>query len=426
MLDPRTETAIRDAVDAGFDGQTAFTAAVVASPSVRGREQPAQDLMAAGMRERGLPVDAWRIDVDEIRHLPGFSPVTVSYEQATTVVGAWRAPDPRGRSLILNGHIDVVPTGPEEMWAIPPFEPRVADGWMYGRGAGDMKAGLCSTLFAFDAIRRAGLRPTGDIYFQSVIEEECTGNGALAGLARGYRADAALIPEPMGERFIRAQVGVIWFQVRLRGFPVHAAYATTGANAIESAYALFPALHAMTEEWNARCAKLEHFGHLKHPINLNIGKIAGGDWASSVPAWCSFDVRIATYPGQDMAQARREIETVLRDASRAIPFLANSPPEIVWNGFQAEGYVLQGGEAAEAVLDGAHRSVFGEELAPMTCTGTTDARFFGLYAGIPALVYGPKAENIHGFDERVDLESLRRTTQASALFIAEWCGVERA
>ncbi|MGE0718754.1 MAG: ArgE/DapE family deacylase [Alphaproteobacteria bacterium] len=426
MLDSTIQTALRDAVDNGFDEQLAFTQEIVRSPSIRGAEQPAQDLMAAAMRERGLPVDAWHIDVDTLRHLPGFSPVTVSYDHATTVVGAWRAPDPRGRSLILNGHIDVVPTGPEGMWALPPFEPKIEDGWMHGRGAGDMKAGLCSTLFAFDAIRRAGLRPTGDIYFQSVIEEECTGNGALACLARGYRADAALIPEPLGDCLLRAQVGVIWFQVKLRGFPVHAAYATTGANAIESAYALFPALHAMAEEWNARRSSVPHFGHLHHPINLNIGKIAGGDWASSVPAWCTFDVRVATYPGQDLAEARREIETRLRDASRNIPFLANSPPEIVWNGFQAEGYVLENAAEAEGTLDAAHRAVFSADLDRITCTGTTDARFFGLYAGIPGLVYGPKAENVHGFDERVDLESLRRTTQAMTLFVAEWCGVEKA
>ncbi len=425
MLDQTLGAAIRDAVDAGFDDQTAFTMDIVRSPSLRGDEQPAQDLMAAAMRERGLAVDAWRIDVDTIRNLPGFSPVDVSYDHASTVVGAWRAPDPRGRSLILNGHIDVVPTGPLEMWSEPPFAPQVADGWMHGRGAGDMKSGLCSTLFAFDAIRRAGYRPTGDIYFQSVIEEECTGNGALACLARGYRADAALIPEPMREQLLRAQVGVIWFQVKLRGFPVHAAYATTGANAIESAYALFPPLHAMAERWNERRHEVEHFGHLDHPINLNIGKIAGGDWASSVPAWCTFDVRVATYPGQDLGDARREIEATLRDAARAIPFLANSPPEIHWNGFQAEGYVLQGAAEAEATLDAAHRAVFGADLGRITCTGTTDARFFGLYAGIPGLVYGPMAENIHGFDERVDMESLRRTTQAMALFIAGWCGLER-
>lgn len=91
MLDAKIETAIRDAVDAGFADQTAFTAEIVASPSVRGREQPAQNLMAAAMRERGLPVDAWRIDPETIRHMPGFSPS----RSATTRRRRWSAPGGR-------------------------------------------------------------------------------------------------------------------------------------------------------------------------------------------------------------------------------------------------------------------------------------------------------------------------------------------
>ena len=113
------------------------------------------------------------------------------------MVGAWRPTSPKGRSLILNGHIDVVPEGPHEMWSAPPFEPRIKDGWMYGRGAGDMKAGLIANLFALRRARaRSAVQPAADVYVQSVVEEECTGNGALACLQRGYRADAALIPEP--------------------------------------------------------------------------------------------------------------------------------------------------------------------------------------------------------------------------------------
>ncbi len=77
------------------------------------------------------------------------------------------------------------------------------------------------------------------------------------------------------------------------------------------------------------------------------------------------------------------------------------------------------------MLDSAHHSVFGERLVPAASTGTTDARFFGLYADIPAIVYGPIAENIHGFDERVSLDSMLKTTQAMALFIADWCGLEK-
>ena len=136
----------------------------------------------------------------------------------------------------MNGHIDVVPEGPLEMWDTPPFEPRIDNGWMYGRGVGDMKAGLAANLFALDAIRSAGFAPAADVFFQSVVEEECTGNGALACLQRGYKADAALISEPSDETLTSSQLGVIWFQVQLRGIPVHVERADTGSNAITVSY----------------------------------------------------------------------------------------------------------------------------------------------------------------------------------------------
>src|SRR5665213_3573361 len=90
-----------------------------------------------------------------------------------------------------------------------------------------------SSTTLWTTISAAGCRPAADIVVQSVVEEECTGNGALACLARGYRADAVLIPEPLQEQLIRAQIGVIWFQVHVRGIPVHVAQAGAGANAIE-------------------------------------------------------------------------------------------------------------------------------------------------------------------------------------------------
>jgi acetylornithine deacetylase len=139
-----------------------------------------------------------------------------------------------------------------------------------------------------------------------------------------------------------------------------------------------------------------------------------------------FDVRVAIYPGQKIAGAKTEIEATIRDAARANRFLANSPPEIVFHGFEAEGYVLEGGEEAVALLGSCHERSWGRKLEEIATTGTTNARFVGLYAGIPALVYGPNADSIHGFDEKVELDWVRRVTQAMALFVAEWCGVEKA
>jgi acetylornithine deacetylase len=426
MLEQNLRTAIMRAVDDGFAAETGFLAELVTYPSLRGAEHTAQDFMARAMRDRGLAVDHWQVDIDAIRHLPGFSPVAVSYDNAFNVVGAHRPDAVKGQSLILNGHIDVVPVGPLDMWTTPPFQPRIEDGWLYGRGGGDMKAGLAANLYALDALRRCGYVPAAPVYLQSVVEEECTGNGALACLARGYRADAALITEPSQNRLGTAQVGVLWFQVQVRGVPVHVAYAGTGANAIEAAYDIMQALHAMEERWNGPAQRHEAFAGHQHPINLNVGRIAGGDWASSVPAWCTFDVRVSIFPGQDIAAAKADIEATVRQAASRNRFLANNPPTIVYNGFEAEGYVLKGAEAPRAALADAHAAACGGALDGLVFTGTTDARFFGLYADIPGLVYGPRAESIHGFDERVDLDSVRRTTQAVALFIADWCGLNRA
>ena len=120
-----------------------------------------------------------------------------------------------GRSLTFNGHIDVVPATPEHHWTHDPWGAEIADGRMYGRGAADMKAGVVAMLGAVRALRDAGLR--GDIRIETVIEEECTGNGAAACRARGPRTDAALIPEPFDHAALEAQVGVLWARVTIDG-----------------------------------------------------------------------------------------------------------------------------------------------------------------------------------------------------------------
>nr|WP_319516662.1 ArgE/DapE family deacylase [uncultured Cohaesibacter sp.] len=420
---------ILSAVEANFDKQTDFLSELVSHPSTRGQEQSAQAYMADALQERGYSVDRWQINVDDIRHLPGFSPVIGSYDDAVNVVGTHKSATSKGRSLILNGHIDVVPAGPLDMWETPPFSPKVEGDWLYGRGAGDMKAGLVANLFALDALRSAGFAPAADVFFQSVVEEECTGNGALACLQRGYKADAVLIPEPFDETLVKAQTGVIWFQVHLKGLPTHVAYAGDGANAIEAAVPLINALHALEKRWNAPEHRHHDFAHHDHALNLNVGKIVGGDWASSVPAWCVFDVRMGVFPGQDLEAARADIETTLLQAAEENSFLRENKPKVVYHGFMAEGYALSDDTSETAsvaikALGDAHKAVNDKDLEQMAITCTTDTRFFGLYADTPALVYGPHAEAIHGFNERVSLESIKRVTKATALFIADWCGLE--
>ncbi|MBV9812902.1 MAG: ArgE/DapE family deacylase, partial [Acetobacteraceae bacterium] len=280
------------AVEGNWERQVAWLQSLVRFPSRRGHEGPCQDWIAREFASRGWSVDRYTLDEVEMEHLPGHSPVMdTDYRQAVQVVASVRAPTAAttGRSLILQGHVDVVPEGPQDMWTHKPFDPVIRDGWMNGRGAHDMKQGVSAMVWAMDALRAAGLAPAADVYVQTVTEEECTGNGALSTLARGYRADAALIPEPTANTVTRAYVGVMWFRLRVRGVPVHVAVAQQGTNAILSAYELIRAIQALTARINERAKQNAWFKDIPDPIKFNPGVIRGGDWGSSTPSWCEVD-----------------------------------------------------------------------------------------------------------------------------------------
>jgi acetylornithine deacetylase len=415
---------IEAAVEANWANEVAWLKSVVAFPSVRGQEAPCQDWIAGEFARRGWSVDRYTLAEVEMSHLPGFSPIMdTDYTRAVQVVASLRAPDPKGKSLILQGHVDVVPAGPLEMWSSPPFAPTERDGKLYGRGANDMKSGVTAMVFALDALKAAGFKPAADVYVQTVTEEECTGNGALSTLARGYRADACLIPEPTAARILRGTVGVMWFRLKIRGKPVHVSESERGTNAILSAYGLIEALRGHTRELNERVKSHPWFSRIPNPVKFNPGKISGGDWASSTPAWCDVDCRIAVLPGMSLAAFREELSGVVMAAARQDPFLADNPPEVVWNGFQADDYVLEPGTDFETRVRAAHRSVHGDEPSESILPAVTDCRFYGRYYDIPSLSYGATGGGSHGFDEAVELESIKKVTLTLALFIADWCGL---
>ncbi len=431
MPDAETRSKLAAAIEANWERQIAWLRQLVSFPSLRGREGPCQDWIARSFAERGWSVDRYTLDEVSMDHLPGHSPVMdTDYSRAVQVVATVRPPAvpnsaARGRSLILQGHVDVVPAGPEAMWTRPPFDPVVKDGYLYGRGANDMKQGVSAMVFAMDALRTAGLAPAADVYVETVTEEECTGNGALSTLARGYRAEACLIPEPTGNVLARASVGVMWFRLRVRGIPVHVAQAQTGSNAIMSAYVLLGALYELTARINERAKTHEWYHEVPDPVKFNPGVIRGGDWGSSTPAWCEVDCRIGLLPGTTLEEARAEVLATVAAAARGDHFLANNPPEVIWNGFQADAHVLQPGSDAEAVLGRVHEETLGTKMTARLGTAVNDTRFYDLYYNVKALCYGPGGEGSHGFDERADLAVLKRTTLVIAGFIADWCGTQQ-
>lgn len=424
-MDSRNDRILK-AVDRLFDDQVRFLETLVRFRSLRNEEAAAQDFIEAALRERGFAVSRFRTDASRIGEHPAFSPATVDYAESWNVVGRKPAAGSGGRSLAFNSHVDVVPAGSPHRWTSPPFEP-VRDGdWLYGRGAGDMKAGLVASIFALDAIAGAGLSLRGDVQVQSVVEEEITGNGAATAFALGFTADAVLSPEPTDEQLVRANAGVLKFRLETKGRPAHPREPESGQSAIDLMIRLIGHLRTLEARWIAERQDKRLFGDLANPVALTIGTIAGGDWIASIPSDCAVEGRIGFYPGEDPKARAAEFEAFVERIQAEDPaFAGERLVGLDWVGVMHAGYELPEGSEAEACLRAAHAGTHaGEDLRAYVMACYLDAAVFSVHGGIPALVYGPVAENIHGIDERVSLSSLRRVTKTLALFAADWCGVE--
>jgi acetylornithine deacetylase len=393
---------------------------LVACETVLGAEEPGQAVMAQALSDCGLEPRTVRLDATALASDPHAAPFSWDLGEKRCVVSHWPAAAPGGRSLILGGHIDVVPPAAAELWSSPPFQPRREGDWLYGRGAGDMKAGLAAICGAVRALRSLGLSLTGDLHVQSVVEEECTGNGALQCLLDGVRADGCVIAEPHHDHLTIAQVGVLWFHVEIAGRPAHAAYAGEGANAIEAAYTVLEALRELEAELNEDPPP--PYDAVEHPINLNPGIVSGGDWTSTVPARCTLSCRLALYPGQAPQALRRRVEETVAAAAQRDPFLREHPPLVRYDGFCCEGSEVSVDQPLVTVLSDAYADVHGRSPGLRPTTATTDARHF-IRHGIPTVCHGPLAERYHGIDERVWVPSMHACAEVLARFVIRWCGV---
>ena len=416
-----SDEALLEAVAAEAGWMEDLLIRLVEAPTTLGNEEPGQEIMEAAFEDCGLKARSVFLDAEALREDEGASPFSWDVEGKRNVVAGWPAGGSDGRSLILNGHVDVVPPAAEELWTNPPFKAVREGDWLYGRGAGDMKAGLAAMTGAVRALRRSGYAPAADVQLQSVVEEECTGHGALQCLLDGARADACVITEPHPDHLTVAQVGVLWFNVDLAGVPAHAARASyLGFNAIDAAVEVLAALRRHEARLNENPPP--PYDVFEHPINLNPGVISGGDWPSTVAASCTLSCRIGLYPGESPEDARAGVEAAIADAVAASPRLAENPPRVRYDGFSCEGSVVDEGEPLIRTLSEAYEKLHGERPPALATTATTDARHF-VRNGIPAACFGPRGERIHGIDERVSLRSVVESAQVLGLFIRDWCGL---
>lgn len=290
---------------------------------------------------------------------------------------------------------------------------------MFGRGAYDMKGGLASLLLLPRILRDLGIGLGGDLIVQSVIEEECSGNGALDA-SRRYLADAALVAESMDGDFVHAHVGVMWFKVEIEGKAAHAARALDGVSAISKAILVVRAMEALDRRLNE-----EHhpaFAGIPHPVGVNVGVIQGGDWPSTLAGRCELGCRMGVYPGRTVEEMRGEIDAALRSAAEGDGWLTRHPPVVTYFGHHSAGSIVSVDEPFVRTLGVWHRRVTGRPMRMRADTGTLDMRYYNL-AGIPSGCYGAAGGNPHAADEWLDLTSLVPTAKVVAGFALDWCGV---
>ncbi|RLB18270.1 MAG: acetylornithine deacetylase [Deltaproteobacteria bacterium] len=423
MPGDKQEKKLLETVDHLADDMLNYASRLVREPSTLGKEASAVRVAEEELKK--LSFDPVRVPIDpgSLAKHPGFAPVPWGYEGRNNVVAVRKADADGGQSLLFNGHLDVVSPEPLEFWDRDPFDPVVENGWIYGRGAGDMKSGVAAMIYAVHAVEKAGFGLKAPVTIETVIEEECCGNGALACLAAGYDADAVLIPEPFGPTILTNQLGVLWFKVSVRGVPVHVQSAPAGTNAIEKSYAIIAALRELEAELN-RSDVPQKYKDVPHPLNLNIGIFKGGDWPSTVPAIAEFHGRLSFFPGVSYGHICERIVETIKEAAKQDPWLAENPPLIDFYGFRSEGHSLDFDLPAFSTLNACHRVLTGEDAREYISTCTTDLRVFTLFGSGQATCYGPVAENIHGANERVNIGSVIHVAKVYALFLARWCGLK--
>lgn len=408
---------------------TAFLTRLVQFPSLPGKEQTAQHFYAEKLATLGCTPEILSSERAELESHPAFCDDLVPFEQRLNVVGRWRsasrtATKSKPRSLILNGHMDVVPTGHESLWSASPWSGQVKDGKLYGRGSCDMKAGLTANVFAVQALQALGFRPAADVLLESVIGEESGGVGTLTTIVKGFKADAAIITEPTCLRACPVQSGALTFRIKVSGRAIHACMKPHGVSAIEKFYLVLQEVQ-----------ELERGRHIHYqnplyedPQNIapvSFGTIHGGDWPSTVPDEVVVEGRFGVLPGESMGEARRAMASAVDRAVAGDEWMKNHPPNIEWFEGQFESGQTPVTDPIVESLQRCHEEVLGKATVLQGVTYGSDLRLFTNHAGVPAVLYGPgNIAQAHTVDEWVDLQEVFSATKVLAYIITEWCGGE--
>ena len=325
-----------------------------------------------------------------------------------------------GRTLMFNGHMDVMPAEEVEEWTSPPFSPSIRDGKIFGRGTADMKGGLMAATMAVQLLKDAGVPFSGTVKISSVCDEEGGGNGSMQAIMSGERADGVVVCEGTSDELILAHMGFVFFRVKFTGKSCHSGVKKEGVSAIDKAIKVIQSLNEKEHEWLL---------HYKHPLlpapNLNVGVIHGGTAGSTVADECMFEVCVHYLPNQmSHNQVVKEFREVVERVARSDAWLEEHLPEVS---------IYQSGGGFEMEEDApfvnsfkrAYSEARGKKVKVVGSPAGCDSRLWKNIAECPTIQFGPgNLAQCHGIDEWLDLEAYYQSILIYAELILDFCKAE--
>ena len=410
-------------IDQSRDKAVAFLRDMVVIPSVTGDEAQIQTFLSKYMTKIGLDVDMWETDWEQLKKHPGYRPVDRGYEGRPNIVATWKGTG-GGRSLLLNGHTDVIPVGGGEGWSDNPWSATIKNGRMYGRGTADMKSGVASHIMAVECLMAAGMKPKGDVYINVVIDEEVSGHGTLDTVIRGYKADAGISGETSDLAVQPACIGRIWFEIEIHGKPAGIQKRYEGISGIELGNKIVKAVADLEAK---RVATITHplYPNALDTLPCIIGSFSAGNYPSAFPANCLLKGSIGTVPGEDHEGVKQSLVDQIARAAAEDPWMKLHPPKVRFVGYDAQASEISRGHAIVETVCKNYKEITGRDPQISGRQGAADTRFLNLYAATPTVIFGPGSTAVmHANDEYVSIDDYITSIKVMALSIADWCGVE--
>ncbi len=395
---------------------------LVQAESTQGNEAKAQNIILETLTGMGLDVDLWEQKGNELKKHPYFASSRSDFTGSPNVVGVLKGKG-EGRSIILNGHIDVVPAGDKEQWDVEPYSGAIKDGKMYGRGVTDMKGGNVSLLLAIQALQALNIKLKGDVIFESVIEEESGGSGTLSSILRGYKADAALIPEPTNMKIFPKQQGSMWFRLHVKGRSAHGGTRYEGVSAIEKSMVVINHIAKLETKRNKRISD-PLYNKIPIPIPINIGKIEGGDWPSSVADLVKIEGRMGVAPDEPIEDAKEEMEKWINRLVEKDLWFKRHPVKLEWFGARWLPSSIEVDHPLVHSLSNNYLTVLNQSPIIEASPWGTDGGLLTELGDTPSIIFGPGVtEKAHFPNEYIVLDHVFEAAEIIALTLLDWCGI---